>query len=400
MPAPNVNDTRSLAACDLLGTRIAVVLPSLVGGGAERVATDLANHWSQAGGVVSVITIDSLQAARYPLRSEIEVVGLDWKVTSRSKWQAIRNNWSRVRALRQELRRRSPHVVVSFTDVTNVTTLLATRTLPCPTVVSERTDPRHHVIGRFWSFLRRVTYGRAAAIVVQTDAVAGWARSHNWSCPVRVIPNAVPAKPEPAEMSEKAADRRHEVVALGRLSPEKGFSAAVAAFARIVKERFPDWRLIVYGEGPEQENLQTQIRAAGMEGRIELAGWVRDPSAVLRHASLLVLPSRYEGFPNVLLEAMAAGVPAVAFDCESGPREIVRHEVDGLLVPPGDIGALGDSLQRLMEDAGLRASMSERAREVTDRFARDRVFRLWDELLAFVVPPSGGSRGAFRLRGS
>jgi len=115
---------------------------------------------------------------------------------------------------------------------------------------------------------------------------------------------------------------------------------------------------------------------------VTLAGWIDQPEAVLRAAGGFVLPSRYEGFPNALLEAMACGLPCIATACDSGPAEIIRDGVDGVLVPPQDVDALAEALRRLVSDDAQRARLGRRAVEVTARFSREAFFTRWDAMLA------------------
>jgi len=206
-----------------------------------------------------------------------------------------------------------------------------------------------------------------------------------------VLPNPVesPAEGESAPPLGLPAGR--VLLALGRLAPEKGFDLLLTAFADLAPSR-PHWSLVILGEGPERPRLEAQRRRLGLEGRTHLPGAVADPSAWLRRAKLFVLSSRYEGFSNALCEAQAWGVPAVAFDCESGPAEILRHGVSGLLVPPGDVPALAASLARLMDDEALRRSMAARAPEVVQRFGLEKVLDLWEALFGRVLAGGAGKQ--------
>jgi glycosyltransferase involved in cell wall biosynthesis len=358
---------------------VSLVLPSLVGGGAERTATELANHWAEQGRRVCLITIDAAATSNYPLDPRVSVRGLRLMRVSRSLVSALWNNSLRVRRLRQAIRESDARQVVSFTDVTNVTTLLACRDLQVGVIACERTEPRRHQIGSVWSRLRKRTYGRAMAIVVQTQAVKKWALAQGWGVPVYAIPNAAPRIPAEAPAVMEAP--RPAVVALGRLSREKGMDLLIEAFA-LVAPRHPQWSLRIHGEGVEREALESQAVRLGISDRVQLAGWTRHPQRDLQAADIFALPSRYEGFPNALLEAMAAGLACVSFDCDSGPREIVRDATDGLLVPPADAPALAAALDRLMTDPDLRRRLGENAQSVVDRFSRARFHRQWDAVLS------------------
>jgi glycosyltransferase involved in cell wall biosynthesis len=134
--------------------------------------------------------------------------------------------------------------------------------------------------------------------------------------------------------------------------------------------------------------LEEQIHARGLEPRVHLGGWIYDPVTVLRNCDAFVLSSRFEGFPNALLEAMALGLPAISFDCPSGPAEIIRHEVDGLLVAAGDVVALAAAIRRTLSDEQFRERLGAEAVRVVERFSVERYFARWDAVLRKESPAS------------
>ncbi len=364
---------------------IALVISSLDGGGAERVLSELANDWATAGRIVTLITLGPAGADRYPLHAAVRRIGLGLTATSADARAALRHNWERIRRLRATLKDATPDLILSFMDTTNVLTILASTGLEIPVVVSERIDPRYQSIGTAWDGLRRLLYRRAAALVVQSGSVRDWARRLMPDRAIRVIPN--PVRPAPARngASQPAANSPPRIVAMGRLTHQKGFDVLLRAFAKCVTA-YPEWKLTILGEGVERARLELLTTTLGLAGRVDFLGHVTNPHRYLAEADLFVLPSRYEGFPNALLEAMALGVPVIAADCPSGPREIVRTGIDGLLVPPDDVPALHLALTSLMADTAARQRLGARAMEVSERFSADKIRALWDQLFLDLQP--------------
>jgi glycosyltransferase involved in cell wall biosynthesis len=170
----------------------------------------------------------------------------------------------------------------------------------------------------------------------------------------------------------------------GRLEPQKGFDSLLEAFAGIAQTH-TDWDLVILGEGTLRTMIEQQVQVAGLEKRVHLPGLVGNVGEWYERADLYVMSSRFEGFGNTLAEALAYGLPAVSFDCDTGPRDIIRHEMDGLLVPPGDVTGLAAALDRLMRDANLRKRFAERAVEARERFSITRIAGMWEELFERVV---------------
>ena len=361
--------------------RLTIVIHSLTGGGSEHAAANMASYWAETGREVTLLTLDSVENDQIELFPKVERVALGVMSDSRGIWSAIRANCHRIRKLRAALMKSAPDRVISLTDRMNVLTLLAARKTKLRVFVAERTDIRHHRTGRVWEWLRKRTYPTACSIIVQTEAVKAAVQQFAGRAPVHVIPNAVSIPDTGGREQEiRLLDGRRWFVAVGRLSHEKGFDRLIDAFASTA-EKCPEWNLLIVGDGPEKSRLVKSVRNYDLDHRIRLAGWVESPWSALPTSSISVLPSRYEGFPNVLLEAMSHGIAPIAFDCQSGPSEIIRHNLDGLLVPADDVSGLSAAMLSLANDPELRSRLADAARSVTDRFSPDRVFGQWGAIL-------------------
>lgn len=195
---------------------------------------------------------------------------------------------------------------------------------------------------------------------------------------VGFMPNPLPLAPG------TSSPRTEKVVAsIGRLSYEKGVDLLLEAWAEAAPKQ-PGWTLRVYGRGEAEAQLRQQCAELGLEESVDFAGRTDDVPGALRASSVFVQSSRGEGFPLVLLEAMATGVPCVAFDCAPGVREIVTHEEDGLLARPGNTSELARHLVRLMSDENLRDTMGEQALRSVHRFDPDVITRRWEALFDFL----------------
>jgi GalNAc-alpha-(1->4)-GalNAc-alpha-(1->3)-diNAcBac-PP-undecaprenol alpha-1,4-N-acetyl-D-galactosaminyltransferase len=363
--------------------RIGFVIFSLRVGGAERVAATLINEWVRRGEQVTLLTIDSDDSDFYRIDTRVQRAALALNISSKNWRQSAAGNVRRVKLLRAFVRRSKFDVIVSFGDKTNVLLLLATRGLKVPIVVAEHNDPRKWSIGVTAEVLRRLLYPRAGAVIVLTAGIGQWARQIVRNEAVRVIPNPV-GEQCLRRSTPIVRGKQHCIVAMGRMGLEKGFDLLLHAFALCVP-RYPDWTLRLIGEGTEQQRLRNLAAQLGLEQAVKFEPVTKEPEKALRESDLFVLSSRSEGFPMVLLEAMACGLPVVSFDCMSGPKEMIRHGLDGLLVPPEDVEALAKAMAQLMGDEHERSRLAERAVEVTERFGLPRVMQMWSEVLSKAV---------------
>lgn len=390
--------------------KLALVIASLNGGGAERVASVMANYWAEKGLEISLLTMcGSGHTPSFDLHSKVVRHDLGTKPFSRSrpdqKWlnavlgmlegcsQAVLGafipDFNRILALREAIINLRPRSVISFIDVTNIRTLLATQGLGLPVIISEHCDPYHINLGEGWEGLRRISYPLAKCLTVLTEEATPYF-SGLMDVRVRVIPNPVASGARLFEDEREKQEKRGAILlAMGRLAYEKGFDLLLQAFA-LIAQRQPGWSLQIWGEGVLRSQLEQSACRLGLAGRVKFCGFTKHPFEVMRQADLFVVPSRCEGFSNVLAEAMACGLAVVSFDCPSGPRHIVRDGIDGVLVPPQNVHALAATLERLMGDEAERQRLARNASHVVERFGIERVMSSWEPLVA--EPEAEGER--------
>lgn len=360
-----------------------IFIHSLHSGGAERVTANLANHWARKGWRVTVVTLAPIDSDFYKLHSSVHRITLDVESKGGNLLAGLANNIARLRSLRRVLKQVNPDVALAMMSTANILLALAATGLNnIKTIGSERTHPPRMPLGKAWEFLRAWSYGRLHSVVALTEESATWLRENTRAPHTSVIPNAACW---PLQLQEPYLDLpvrptgQRWLIAAGRLVTSKGFDLLISVFQRLAPD-YPDWHLIILGEGPERCRLQAQISSNNLDNCISLPGQAGNIAKWYEAADIYVMTSLFEGFPNTLVEAMAHGLPAVSFDCDTGPRDIIRHEIDGLLVRPGDIAALEVALRQLMNKEITRKQFSERAMDVRDRFSTDHIASMWENL--------------------
>lgn len=362
--------------------RAVFIINSLAGGGAERVMTTLlraSGQWRSRYDIALVLL--DREPGAYAVPSWIKVIQFD----CRGKLLAG------IPTLRRVLSRLRPDVTLSFLTRANVSNIATTLGLGTACIISERVNSSAHFSD--WAIasklLLRLSYPRADHVIAVSDGVAQDLVRNFAVADERISIISNPVDHELIEELGSAAPvfpvEGEYVAAAGRLVPNKNFAMLIEAFAQ---SGLPG-SLVILGEGPERSNLEAQVAQLGLEGRVHLPGFVENPFAILKRATLFALPSNAEGFPNGMVEAMACGLPVVATNCPSGPSEILlncaREAVQGLarcaagvVVPPDDVLAFAEGL-RVVHDPATRHAKGAAASAIARQFNIEQTAgRYWD----------------------
>lgn len=352
--------------------RIALVIPKFDAGGAERVMSIMVDHLSRNHKVHLVFHV--LHQPFYPIPDGVPIHYVDTVRLHTSFFAKLFAYLGGLFRLRRLLKRIRPDVIVSFYEYRfDQVVILAKMFLRIPVVVSDRNDPsRYHGIRRL---IRNIIYRFADAIVVQTSYARNYYERHLRHKRIALIHNPVSVVP----LHE--CPKEPLILNVGRLVPQKGQAYLIEAFAHLNRN---GWRLAILGDGPLAQELKDLAGQMGVGDQVAFPGVVKDIGFYLQRASIFVLPSLREGFPNALAEAMAAGIACIAFNCNEGLSELIQDGSNGFLVEPRDLMGLTERIACLAGDVQLRQTLGREASKVGTRFCQGSVIRKWNELLESV----------------
>jgi len=351
-------------------------------GGAERVTASLANFWASEGHDVVLATLAN-DPDYYYVDSRVRRISLHAASSSTSFASGLWANASRLATVRRLLKKERPDVAVGMMTTASNLIGLAALGLGVPAIGAERLFPPKNLPGRGGARLQRASYGHLKSVIAQTEKGAEWLRKHTRAPRVAVIGNPIELPLprhapfiSPESFHPELGDRKI-VLCAGRLVRQKRFDQAIRAFASLATD-FPDWRLVLAGDGPDREDLEREVVDLGVERRVLFIGRAGNLSDWYARASLYLMTSDFEGFPNTLLEAMASGLACIAVDCDTGPRDLIVHDESGILVSLDDEDGLRGSLARCMADDGLRAALGGKASCVIERFGMRKIIDAWE----------------------
>ncbi len=352
------------------------VISSLQGGGAQRVMTTMANGLVGRGRDVTLVTIDDQESSFFPLDERVKRIDLAGNTRLPpvlSRLGPVGRFINRMQRLRRVLLQVGPDVAVSFLTRTNIQLVLAAKGIVPRVVISERNDPGIQDHGLHWRILRRLCYRQAHVITANSRGV------------IQALQGYVPEDklvytPNPLQMPDETAVPDQEepfVLIVGRLHHQKAHDVLLRAFSMLGPD-LGKWRLRIVGDGELRKDLVSHAEKLGISERVDWIGQTEDVNAHYKKAAIFVMPSRYEGTPNALLEAMSYGLPVIVSNASSGPLELVGHDQTGLVIPAADPHSLAQALERLMSDPGLRQRLGLAARQRVFQFDEEEILDLWE----------------------
>lgn len=341
-------------------------------GGAGNIAQILADNLSHRGySVTLALTNDpqKLSERRYSLQN-VDLVYMSSVNDSRRFKLFLTLLKNQLKLLRSV----KPDIVISFLTNTNILATIAAKHLAIPIIVSERSNPIAIKEKFPWSFLQRITYKRADIIAVQFDCFKGFLP--NIKCEsFRCLPNVVLENKQPKKDYLNPLGT-FNIVAVGNLRQIKNYFGML----EIVKEaqrRGMNVKLDIYGTGPQEKEIESQIASMHLENLVFLKGHVLNIHDILPQYDCYFMTSFQEGFPNGLSEAMASGLPCITYKCHDGFEELIKDSHNGFLVPFGDVQKFVDNLEHLYEDCCLRAEIGNRAKQISKKYSIDKVVDMW-----------------------
>lgn len=362
-----------------MATKLCFVINSLEGGGAERVISNLANQFSSKGNHVTLICLNTAEI-KYGLHAQIKVVNLVHRKANENVLNRIRYAWLTFYRLLSVLKKEKPVCTICFMTSANLWAGACCLILGLPYLVSERTTPDAtlNTYNKLFQWISFQVYRKSKAIVLPaTEMGKGFKRNKQFERLVnfKTIYNPINSFKAP---NQTVVNDKDFILAVGRLDEQKGFDLLIDAYSKLQPL---DTDLLISGEGPDRIVLEKQIAALNLTGKVKLIGFKSNLQDYYAQATVFVLSSKNEGYPNALVEAMGMGCACVAMNCEFGPSEIINNGVNGFLVEKNNVQALSVAIYKLLNDSKLRKQFSESAIRINDTNSIERISAHWEELI-------------------
>lgn len=353
--------------------RITFLLASLGSGGAERVVSLLANKLVERGHQVEIIC----------LKFNDVYYQTDLRVKVTLAMQQTKNRLTEVLWLRKYIKQQKPDVVIPFTEGVYCFTILSLLGTGIPIIASERLDPS--AMSPIRKVLKRLLLPYADWLVVQTQSIKEYfpeSIQKKTSIIYNPVNEEVFSLPQPS-LTGRGEDRLNRIISVGRLYPQKNQAMMIRAFAKVAAE-FPDWQLVIYGEGPLRESLELIVDSLELQDRVLLPGRTEQVVEELRKSKIFCMSSDYEGMSNAMIEAICVGLPIISTKV-SGTDELIQDGENGVLVGIGQEDELVKAFIMLMSDSQIIKRMGERSSLLASQFNINEIVNQWIKLINKVI---------------
>lgn len=351
--------------------KILFLITGLQSGGAERVMANLSNEFVKIGHVVEIVVMKRA-ITDYELDDRVKFVGAD-AVDSNGKNNVLKGFGFYIKKVKEF----KPDIIVSFLPKTNIFAVIGKflyfRNIPV--ITCERANPasRRGVI----KFLNDKLFIKADGCVFQTEEARKYYNIND------IQKTSILKNPISKEfcIERYTGERKKEIVTAGRLYEQKNHALLLKAFSRIAN-KYSDYKLVIYGEGPLKNDLMDLANGLGISGRVIFPGRVKNISEKIYDVGMFVLSSDFEGMPNSLIEAMALGIPVVSTDCPpGGARDLINNNVNGILVPVGDDKKMSDAMDKILSDKEFADMLSMNSHKIYDVFKCETVIKEWENFI-------------------
>jgi glycosyltransferase involved in cell wall biosynthesis len=350
-----------------------------VGGGAERVLSEVVSGLAKRGHHVSILTFDKPNGKSfYPLNPSIDRIDLG--IGSVNRRSTFLETVKRFFSLRRNIVENSPNIVVGFMHSMFIPLGIAVVGTGIPVIASEHVSVKHYKYHPLEHLLLQITPYLTKNIVVISEKnrqdFNGWLKKH-----MTVISNPISIPKGIIKPEANSNSSRKIILSVGRLTFEKGHKTLIDAYARLADE-FSEWDLKIFGDGKLRVKLEGQVEKLKLQERVQLSGTIPNVAEEFMRAQIFVVPSLYEGFGLATAEALVSGLPVVGFaDCP-GTNELIKHDQNGILVSGSqrDV-ALADGMKNLMSSSELRERFGGAGPDSMAGFSKEKIICQWEKLL-------------------
>lgn len=351
--------------------KVTFVTPGMSYGGAERVMAILGNEFTKRGIEVSFIVMDDDGCLAYDLDNCINVTFMQT-----ARFNKLGNFSRLIKKLSQLITIEKPDVIISFTNTTLTFAWIATLGANIPLIFSERNDPYNNINGFKAKAFQWIALRKSKKVVFQTEQARDY-YSNAIKHKSEIILNPFNSENLPSRVAEP----EKVIVSVGRLCKQKNQKLLIDAF-NLIKNKYPEYRVLIYGDGPLKDTLAKQISEYGLDNRVILKGTTREILKEISKAELFVFSSDFEGLPNALIEAMIMGLPCVSTDCSpGGARALIDDGVNGLLVQRGDAEGMAKAMEKMLSDKMFSETCGNNAREIIKELDATTICDKWCEVI-------------------